>query len=111
MVESKTRTAFASSIKGQTGEKERYARNQLFFIYLRVYICRCIPYIYEGLRAHFSGGGPFRRRRFGAVDSAPPIRRWTTRHRAVSVPDISAPFPNLFYFSSYEEKTMKQAIS
>ena len=39
------------------------------------------------------GGGTFRRRRFGAADSAPPIRLWTTRRRAVS-----APFPNLFLF-------------
>ena len=37
---------------------------------------------------------------FGAVVSA--LDNWA--------PDISAPFPN-FFFSSYEEKTMKQAIS
>ena len=30
---------------------------------------------------------------------------------AVSVPDISAPFLNFFFFSIYKEKTMKQAIS
>ena len=28
-----------------------------------------------------------------------------------SAPDISAPFQILFYFSIYEEKTMKQTIS
>ena len=33
---------------------------------------------------------------FGDAVSAPPIRRWTTRRRAVSAPDISAPFPNFF---------------
>ena len=48
---------------------------------------------------------------WGRDISAPPIRRCTTRRRAVSAPDISAPFHNFFYFSSYEEKTMKQAIS
>ena len=37
---------------------------------------------------------------FGAADSAPPIRRWTTRRRAVSS----------FFFSSYEENAIKQAI-
>ena len=58
-----------------------------------------------------NGGGTNWRRRFGAADSALPIRRWTTRHRAVSAPNISAPFPNFFFFWSYEEKTMKQAIS
>ena len=47
------------------------------------------------------GGGPFRRRPFGTADSA--LDNWA--------PDITAPFPNLFLFSSYEEKTMKQAIS
>ena len=30
--------------------------------------------------------------------SAPPTRRWTTRRRAVSAPDISAPFHNLLLF-------------
>ena len=35
---------------------------------------------------------------FGADVSAPPIRRWTTRGRDVSAPDISAPFPNFFLF-------------
>merc|ERR1719154_1030608 len=35
---------------------------------------------------------------FGAAVSAPPIRRWTARRRAVSVPDISAPFHILFLF-------------
>jgi len=44
------------------------------------------------------GGGPFRRRRFDAADSAPPIRRWTSRRRAVSALDISAPFPNFILF-------------
>ena len=34
----------------------------------------------------------------GRAISAPPIRRWTTRHRAISVPDISAPFHNFFLF-------------
>ena len=43
--------------------------------------------------------------------SAPPFRRWTTRRRAVSALDISAPFPIFFYFSSYEEDAKKQAIS
>ena len=47
----------------------------------------------------------------GAAVSALQIRRWTIRRRAVSAPDISTPFPILFYFSSYEEKTIKQAIS
>ena len=50
------------------------------------------------LRVQFMGGGTFRRRRFGGADSAPPIRRWTTRRRAVSAPDISAPFHNFFLF-------------
>ena len=35
---------------------------------------------------------------FGAAVSAPLIRRWTTRCRAVSAPDISASFPNFFIF-------------
>ena len=39
--------------------------------------------------------------------SAPPFRLWTARRRAVSAPDISAPFPIFLNFSSYEEKTMK----
>ena len=48
------------------------------------------------------GGGTFRRRRFGAGQlGAVPIRRRTFRCR----------FLILFYFSIYEEKTMKQAIS
>ena len=55
------------------------------------------------VRLTFRGEGPF-----GAAVWAPPIRRWTTGRRDVSAPDIWAPFPNLF--SSYEEKTMKQAI-
>ena len=48
------------------------------------------------------GGGTFRRRRFGAGQlGAVPFRRRTFRRR----------FLIYFYFSSYEEKTMKQAIS
>ena len=70
-----------------------------------------IPHAGDVWKACYVGGGPFRRRRCGAADSALPIRRWTTPRRAVSAPDISAPFPNFFYFSIYEEKTMKQAIS
>ena len=31
--------------------------------------------------------------------------------RVVSALDLSVPFPIFFYFSSYEKKTMKQAIS
>ena len=49
-----------------------------------------------------SGGGSFRRRRFGAGQlGAVPFRRRTFGRR----------FLFIFYFSSYEEKTMKQAIS
>ena len=48
------------------------------------------------------GGGPFRRRRFGAGQlGTVPFRRRTFRRR----------FLFLFYFSIHEEKTMKQAIS
>ena len=48
------------------------------------------------------GGGPFRRRRFGAGQlGAVPFRRRTFRRR----------FLIFFNFSIYEEKTMKQAIS
>ena len=47
-----------------------------------------------------SGGGTFRRRRLGAgLLGAEPFRRRTFRRRF------------LIYFSIYEEKTMKQAIS
>ena len=35
---------------------------------------------------------------FGAAVWAPPIRHWTTGRRAVSVPDISALFPNFILF-------------
>ena len=38
--------------------------------------------------------------------SAPPTRRWTTRRRT-----SRRRFQFYFYFSIYEEKTMKQAIS
>ena len=34
---------------------------------------------------------------WGRAISAPPFRRWTSRRRAVSAPDISAPFPILFF--------------
>ena len=34
----------------------------------------------------------------GRAISAPLIRRWRTRRRAVSVPDISLPFPNFILF-------------
>ena len=48
------------------------------------------------------GGGPFLRRRFGAGQlGAVPFRRRTFRRR----------FLIFFYFPSYEEKTMQQAIS
>ena len=47
---------------------------------------------------NFQGGGPFRRRRLGAADSAPPIWFWTTGHRAVSAPDIWAPIRNFFFY-------------
>ena len=40
---------------------------------------------------------------FGAAVWAPPIRRWTTGHRAVSAPDISAPFP-IFFFRIMKKK-------
>ena len=43
---------------------------------------------------------------FSAAVSAPPIRCWTTRRRT-----FRRRFLIYFYFSSYEEKTMKQAIS
>ena len=42
--------------------------------------------VIQGANNH--GGGPFRRRRFGAADSA----------LDNSAPDISAPFPNFFLF-------------
>ena len=46
------------------------------------------------------GGGPFRRRRFGAGQlGAVPFRRRTFRHRFL-----------IFLYFSNEEKTMKQAI-
>ena len=45
-----------------------------------------------------TGGGPLRCRCVSAANWAPPIRRWTTGHRAVSAPDISVPFPDLFLF-------------
>ena len=53
--------------------------------------------------AHWNlGGGPFRRRRFGAGQlGAVPFRRRTFGRR----------FLIFIYFSSYKEKTMKQAIS
>ena len=54
-------------------------------------ICKKVSYSYCYL-VHLSP-------RSGGRDiSAPLIRRWTTRRRAVSVPDISAPFPNFFIF-------------
>ena len=59
----------------------------------------CVGYV---IGTVYGGGGPFRRRRFGAGQlGAVPFRRRTFRRR----------FLIYFYFSSYEEKTMKQAIS
>ena len=40
----------------------------------------------------------------GRDNSALPIRRWTTRHRAVSAPDISVPFPFFFFFELWTKK-------
>ena len=42
-------------------------------------------------------------RRWRAI-SAPPIRRWTFWRRAVSAPDISAPFPNFNLFFELRRK-------
>ena len=49
--------------------------------------------------------------KFWRAISAPPFMHWTTGRRAVSALNISAPFHIFFYFSSYEEDAMKQAIS
>ena len=54
------------------------------------------------VKGYIHGGGPFWRRRLGTADWAPPIVRQTTGRRAVWAPDIWTPFPNFFYFSSYE---------
>ena len=54
------------------------------------------------MEAQLRGGGTFRCHRFGAGQlGAVPFRRRKFRRR----------FLIYFYFSSYEEKTMKQAIS
>ena len=43
----------------------------------------------------------------GRAISAPPIRRWTTERRAVSAPEISAPFPNFYLFFGLWRKNNK----
>ena len=83
--------------------KLRYARHEAPRIFLAKQEISEANYKRTGqIRGRAILAPPTRRRRFGAGQlGAMPFRRRTFRRR----------FIIYFYFSSYEEKTMKQAIS